>query len=290
MAFRVSKPLNGTYPATRLPRLLSTAIGRLATTLPSRQLILFEGIDGYGRLQTRLGIPNAGGLMWKDDVTEQPLQGSTEIWEIYNNTVDAHPIHVHMVKMQMLNRQNFTANVNLTTGVTTNIRLVGAVKNPAPEELGWKDTYVMNPGEVTRIIATFNLPGRSAWHCHILSHEDHEMMRPYYIVPNSAVTTSSKSANDKDADIDLEKAVQFKTRPNPFSSDLVLEFTLAKATSVTINLYDSKGSRVKEVYKGKLEKGNQQFTIHGSQWSNGTYFCELVIDDHRIERKLVLQK
>ncbi|MDJ0801088.1 MAG: multicopper oxidase domain-containing protein [Calothrix sp. MO_167.B12] len=49
-------------------------------------------------------------------------------------------------------------------------------------EKGWKDTVVANPGEVTRVIAKFDRRGRYVWHCHILSHEDHEMMRPYEII------------------------------------------------------------------------------------------------------------
>ncbi|HSN62161.1 MAG TPA: T9SS type A sorting domain-containing protein, partial [Ferruginibacter sp.] len=164
------------------------------------------------------------------------------------------------------------------------------VIKPAAEEAGWKDTYISYPGEVTRLITTFKIPGPSTWHCHILSHEDHDMMRPYYIGTIPSQMAASKQANVIDANLEFENKVQFITRPNPFSSDLMLEFTLAKYANVRVNLYDSKGSRVKEIYKGKLEAGPQQFNIHGSQWSNGTYFCELIIDNHRIERKLILQK
>jgi spore coat protein A, manganese oxidase len=290
MAFRVSKLLNQNFPATRLPASLRPLIAPLVTALPSRQLILFEGMDVYGRLQTRLGTPASGGLGMMDPITENPALNSTEIWEIYNNTVDAHPIHLHMVKMQLLNRQGFSATVNLTTGVTTNILLKGSATTPKPEEAGWKDTYITYPGEVTRLITTFNIPGPSVWHCHILSHEDHEMMRPYFIGNMTTPMALRQSAKAADVTANLEKELQFRTRPNPFSSELQLEFTLAKKSAVSIQLYDSKGSIVKDIFKGKLETGPQQFTINGSQWSNGTYFCEVVVDNQRIERKFILQK
>jgi spore coat protein A len=97
------------------------------------------------------------------------------------------------VKYQILNRQRFRAtvvakdNVDHTGNVTTggalrNVTYQGKPKGPDTCEAGWKDTAIMYPGEVTRIIATFDKPGRYVWHCHILSHEDHEMMRPYEVV------------------------------------------------------------------------------------------------------------
>jgi hypothetical protein len=63
----------------------------------------------------------------------------------------------------------------------SHIRLLGEPRPPAPNEAGRKDTVRVNPGEVVRIIAKFDRPGQYVWHCHILSHEDHEMMRPYYV-------------------------------------------------------------------------------------------------------------
>ena len=79
--------------------------------------------------------------------------------------------------MQLLNRQKFSASVDLENGTPSNIQLRGAPKGPDADEAGWKDTYIMYPGQVTRVIATFDLAGLYVWHCHILSHEDHEMMR-----------------------------------------------------------------------------------------------------------------
>ena len=111
---------------------------------------------------TGLGIAQ----MWESPITENPALNSTETWEISNFTADAHPIHVHMVMFQVVNRQNIAT---------------GAVRGPEPGETGFKDTVVSFPGETTRIKAFYDIAGLFVWHCHILSHEDNEMMRPYCV-------------------------------------------------------------------------------------------------------------
>ncbi len=127
-----------------------------------------------------MGTVADGALQYRSPITENPELGSTEIWEIYNTTPDAHPIHLHLVQFQVLDRQEFTAD-QAGNGSLTNIQLVGSPVQPPDNEKGWKDTIVMNPGSVTRIIAKFDIAGEYVWHCHILSHEDHEMMRPYCV-------------------------------------------------------------------------------------------------------------
>jgi len=101
-----------------------------------------------------------------DAVTEAPAVGATEVWEIHNFTVDAHPIHVHVVQFQVVNRQPFG----------------GATRAPESWETGFKDTVIAYPGEITRLKANFDIAGRFVWHCHIVEHEDNEMMRPYNVV------------------------------------------------------------------------------------------------------------
>jgi hypothetical protein len=54
---------------------------------------------------------------------------------------------------------------------------------PEPWENGWKDTVIAYPGQVTRVTMRFENPGQYVWHCHIVEHEDNEMMRPYRIGP-----------------------------------------------------------------------------------------------------------
>jgi FtsP/CotA-like multicopper oxidase with cupredoxin domain len=126
----------------------------------------------FGPLEARLGtVTEVGGvlqgvpLMWMEDVTENPAVNATEVWEIFNFTEDAHPIHIHEVMFEVVDRQPFD----------------GAAKPPEMWEAGFKDTVIAYPGEITRVKATFDREGLFVWHCHILSHEDNEMMRPYRI-------------------------------------------------------------------------------------------------------------
>jgi FtsP/CotA-like multicopper oxidase with cupredoxin domain len=123
----------------------------------------------FGPTMALLGTLNPGGtgnpLLWSDLITENPALGATETWEIHNFTVDAHPIHIHLVKFEVVGR--------------------GADGTQPPEvwETGFKDTVIAYPGEITRIKANFDVPGFYAWHCHIVEHEDNEMMRPYHVGP-----------------------------------------------------------------------------------------------------------
>ena len=119
--------------------------------------------------------------MWIEPVTENPQVGDTEVWEFYNFTADAHPMHVHEVVFEVLDRQPITFMEDM--GHIHDIQLAGPARLPEAWETGFKDTVIAYPGEVTRIRAQFNTPGQFVWHCHIVEHEDNEMMRPYRIGP-----------------------------------------------------------------------------------------------------------
>ena len=121
--------------------------------------------------------------------TETVTAGSTEVWRIFNLTADTHPIHFHLVNVQVLSRQPF----RLVSGVFTP---TGVARGPETNELGWKETVQMHPGEVTTVIMKFDLPAdlpfavppsprtggnEYVWHCHILEHEEHDMMRPLVV-------------------------------------------------------------------------------------------------------------
>ena len=204
MAFRVSVPLSAAPDVPLAPTLrdapVAPTVEQVGTVDRTRKLPLFEGVNSYGRLEPMLGVAEPttdvgrfevnGTLSWDDVITENPMVGDTEVWEIYNSTADAHPIHLHLVSFQTLGRQKFTATVvpkpmgdDATGGTLAKISLKGKQKAPALNEIGWKDTVIMYPGEVTRIVANFDREGAYVWHCHILSHEDHEMMRPYHVGP-----------------------------------------------------------------------------------------------------------
>lgn len=144
-----------------------------------RKNTLAEATDDFGRPRMLLN-----GMMWDHPhLTETPLNGTTEIWELYNTTPDTHPIHLHLVNFQILNRASFTGDPD-----SPNLS-VGPPQPPDSSERGWKDTVRANPGEVTRIIARFGpFTGIYPWHCHILEHEDHEMMRMYEVLENKNFT------------------------------------------------------------------------------------------------------
>ena len=115
-----------------------------------------------------------------DEVTENPVVGATEVWEMYNATGDAHPMHIHEVVFEVVNRQEI-----LVDEEAHEVRVMpGSTPRPRePWETGFKDTVIAYPGQVTRVRAQFKSPGQFAWHCHIVEHEDNEMMRPYRIGP-----------------------------------------------------------------------------------------------------------
>ena len=117
---------------------------------------------------------------WKAPITEKPVLGSTEIWTLINPTNDTHPIHLHLVRFQILDRQTYEPWLFQTK---RQLHFLGDREPPDPNEAGWKDTVQAHSRMVTRIIVPFEgFTGRYVWHCHILEHEDNEMMRPYEVV------------------------------------------------------------------------------------------------------------
>jgi FtsP/CotA-like multicopper oxidase with cupredoxin domain len=199
MAFDVVMPFDSGVPEVFDPAAIGVYGANSEPVTRTRKVALFEGTDEYGRLQPLLGTAEptldaegeevSGAIAWHSPTTENPGLGDTEIWEIYNATGDAHPVHLHLVNFEILGRQEFTADLieqpvvqhNGEEGVgfrLENIELGAAV--PAAVEYvenAPKDMVTALPEQVTRIKVTFDKSGRYVWHCHILSHEDHEMMR-----------------------------------------------------------------------------------------------------------------
>jgi spore coat protein A len=142
----------------------------------TRELLLEENVDGAGNPTVML----LNRKRWADPVTEDPLLGSTEIWSLLNGTDDSHPIHLHMVRFQVLDRQSFYV---MNYRRKKELKFTGPPVPPDANEMGWKDTVRAEPGMVTRIIVRFEgYSGRYVWHCHILEHEDNEMMRPFEVI------------------------------------------------------------------------------------------------------------
>jgi spore coat protein A, manganese oxidase len=171
MQFRVRLPISATKEFS-IPQEMPFSELRDSADFRTRDFVLQETFDKTGRT---LGVRiNRKG--YDDPVSETVKLGSTEKWRFINNTDDSHPMHLHLVQFQILERQGYDP-VSLRKD---EIRLIGKPRKPAPNERGWKDTAVVNPGEVLTIIVRFEgYAGRYIYHCHMLEHEDNDMMRPY---------------------------------------------------------------------------------------------------------------
>src|SRR6185369_11669420 len=186
MMFKVSRRLDDP-DRSRVPAVLNTVpLLDPASAVKTRDVVLGEITSAEPFANPIMAMIN--GAMWSDPVTEAPKAGTTEIWRLINTTGDAHPMHLHLVQFQVLDVQPFDLDQYPTALVPT-----GPAQAPANyERPAWKDTVVSLPGTITRIIAKFDLPKgtpvrpgekfRYVYHCHILEHEENEMMRPYDVV------------------------------------------------------------------------------------------------------------
>ena len=212
MRFDIVLPKNAAVPAPVVANLTAASLRRTVDTpqLPAyatlaktpvaatRKIMLGEGLDAYGRITPLLGVydpvnpaKNLGTLSFLDPATETPALNTTEIWEFWNVSADSHPVHIHLSEFRILDRQAFKPIVpaampmpNGYTGqkITARPSMVGS-RLPAPAtEQGLKDTVVCPPGWVTRILIGFKRPGTYVYHCHILSHEEHDMMRWFKVI------------------------------------------------------------------------------------------------------------
>jgi spore coat protein A len=168
-------------PADWLPARLRPVVKiPLSAAVKRRTLTLNEYMDP----KTHVMLMLLNGTRWHEPVTERPQLDSVELWSLVNLTEDTHPIHLHLVRFQIVDRQPFDADEYLTSGT---MLLQGKPVPPPPNEAGWKDTVRADPGTVTRIIARFEgYPGRYVWHCHLLEHAANEMMRPFEVVARSS--------------------------------------------------------------------------------------------------------
>jgi len=177
LEFRVAK--QGAADTSAVPALLHKPahLPQEADAVRTRRLTLDERVDDVQRSMGML----LNNTPWHAPVTEKPVLNTTEIWELVNLTEDSHPIHLHLVRFRILDRRPFDDFEYQQTGT---LRYTGPALPPEPLESGWKDTVRVDPGTVTRILVPFEgYAGRYVWHCHILEHEDNEMMRPYEVMP-----------------------------------------------------------------------------------------------------------
>ncbi|HEY1902281.1 MAG TPA: multicopper oxidase family protein [Terracidiphilus sp.] len=181
MQFRVTLPIAGDAKSIAMAHSISsspTFFSKLdeAASVTTRDFVLTERLDAKGR---SLGV-RINDKGYDDPVTEIVKLNSVEKWRFINTTDDAHPMHLHLVQFQILQRQGFDPAA-LFNGT---LRLVGTPRPPAANEAGWKDTAVVNPRDVLTILVRFEgYTGRYVFHCHMLEHEDNDMMRPYEVIP-----------------------------------------------------------------------------------------------------------
>ena len=158
-----------------------------------------------------------GPLLYDAPVTETIALGTTEQWNMFNFTADSHPIHLHLTQYQVVEKHHMdfvdgAENGDDGNGVPDDTNgdglitydhysATGAMTVPdfnfadiwinddpitlRPEETGWQDTVHLDPNQMMSIVAPFDKPGDYVWHCHILSHEDNEMMRPFSVGASS---------------------------------------------------------------------------------------------------------
>jgi bilirubin oxidase len=176
--------LNGKDNSTPPNKLSLPSITAIGSSSKTRKLSLnemdsttFPDAPTMGMLGTLNPQGQPVPLHWGDVVTEQVGLNTTETWELHNFTEDGHPIHVHQVQFQVVNREPMSSTMPSPSSGTSATR----PRPPQPWENGFKDTVIALPGEITRLRAKFDIAGTFVWHCHIIDHEDNEMMRPYVV-------------------------------------------------------------------------------------------------------------
>jgi spore coat protein A, manganese oxidase len=175
MQFRVTLPLSDNGKSFSMPADLKFLKLDESKSVATRDFELSERMDAQGR-STGAFINGKG---YDEPVTEIVKLDSVEKWRFINTTEDAHPMHLHLVQFQILERRGF----NPAAFRNGTLQFVGASRPPAANEAGWKDTAIVNPREVLTIIVRFEgYTGRYVFHCHMLEHEDNDMMRPYEVI------------------------------------------------------------------------------------------------------------
>jgi len=365
MQFRVGTSVTGGADPSLDPATASTIrltpIERPAVGAVRRALTLNENQGPDGPLA--IFVNNT---MWDMPTTETPIIVDTEVWEIINLTMDTHPIHLHLFQFQLVNRQNFNMSrymkaygmpmagmgppmsYSSPTPATGNKLggnpdvtpyLQGPARPPDANETGWKDTFRMNPGEVTRVVVrvapqdataraaargvtlapgvnlydfepwvglgetdAFGFPGGPGyvWHCHIIDHEDNEMMRPM-LVQGPAAASSLPLAFAQPAvqggpvsgEGTIAAPALNAALPNPVKGAALTSFVLPAAGRVDLVLCDVRGRLVRTLTSGDFDAGRHEVNWvarddAGRALPAGMYFVHMQAGGKSVTRKVLL--
>jgi FtsP/CotA-like multicopper oxidase with cupredoxin domain len=333
----------------RVTRLRATPIERpAAPATDARALTLNEQMGPNGPIS---GFVN--NTMWEHGTTENCAVGATEVWQFINLTGDTHPIHLHLIQFQALSRQDFDVDgymavygmpmegmgpprrydeLSATTGFKLGGNpdvtpfLLGSARSVEPNENGWKDTFRMNPGVVTRVLVRMapqnagamargavrpgmNLfsfdpcaamgvaddghgyPGGPGyvWHCHILDHEDNEMMRRMLVTRPTPAPAAVVAADSSPEPSHVELA---GVHPNPAVGSARIVFTLERSQDVELTVYDVTGRDVATLAQGRYAPGEHAATWDGRdrsgrQVGSGVYLYRLRTGERTQVQKLM---
>jgi hypothetical protein len=354
MQLIVGLPLAGVSDGSLDPRrntpLRAIPIERpVAPAQDTRALTLNEQMGPDGPIA---GFVN--NTMWRHGTTENIALGATEVWEIINLTGDTHPFHLHLIQFQVLSRQDFdvdgymavygmpmegmgpprpyderSAFTGFKLGGNPDVTpfLLGSPRSVDPNENGWKDTFRMNPGVMTRVLVRmapqnatamaggpvlpgmnlfafdpsapmgvpddgFGYPGGPGyvWHCHILDHEDNEMMRRLAIMRPTPTPAALAAAAFSTVPPRVELA---GVHPNPAVATARIAFRLAQSQDVELTVYDVTGREVASLARGRYLPGEHVVTWDGRDRSgqpvpSGVYVYRLQTDGRMQTQKLML--
>jgi spore coat protein A len=306
--FRVTKPLVGSDTTTPAAALVLPPVPRLVATptAPVREIVMKEEVDPLtgnpidmklnGKWFDEAGVP----------IDETPRLNDNETWQFINLTVDAHPMHLHLVKFQVVDRQPFkalaygaawtawiTAGSNPATKPVLANFLSGAAVPPLREEMGWKDTAKSYPGEILRVIAKFELPpgavapAEYVYHCHILEHEENEMMRPFLV---TAAGLGKESADRNTSSAAPKEFALDQNYPNPFNPQTTIRFHLPQDGHVKLNVFNSVGQEVAVVADGNFAAGSHAVKFNALNLPSGAYTYRIESAGLSMLKKMILLK
>jgi FtsP/CotA-like multicopper oxidase with cupredoxin domain len=196
LKIRVGRGLTGTDDTLPADSLTLPSLPALPPPSLTRVQHLSETLDPVTDAPIHLNVedrPYLDEQTGRPDVTTRPAAGAVEDWLLVNTTADTHPIHLHLVTFEVIDRRPF--DVAAYDPAVRTISYTGAAIPAPPNENGRKDTVQAHPGQVTRIRARFELPDEGSivlppgvsnpqyvWHCHILEHEENDMMRAFEVI------------------------------------------------------------------------------------------------------------